>query len=98
MSTAAPLSARELSALESPPAGGDSSGRWDFLDYLARKLAAAVVSFAMLLVVGFVIFSLMPADPVATLTRGRPTSQRQMQFLIRQLLSLIHISEPTRRS
>ena len=84
MSTAAPLSARELSALESPPAGGDSFGRWDFLDYLARKLAAAVVSFAVLLVVGFVIFSLMPSDPVATLTRGRPTSAKQVTFLIRQ--------------
>ena len=84
MSTAAPLSARELSALESPPTGGDSFGRWDFLDYLARKLAAAVVSFAVLLVVGFVIFNLMPSDPVASLTRGRPISAKQMAFLIKQ--------------
>ena len=83
-STSAPLSAQSLSALEVPPSGGASSAR-DFAHYLTRKVAAAVVSFAVLLVVGFVIFSLMPADPVATLTRGRPTSQRQMQFLIRQL-------------
>jgi len=84
LSTAAPLSARELSALESPPTGGDSFGRWDFLDYLARKLAAAVVSFAVLLVVGFVIFNLMPSDPVASLTRGRPISAKQMASLIKQ--------------
>ena len=42
--------------------------RSDFLPYLARKVGAACVSFFMLLVVGFVIFSLMPADPVSALT------------------------------
>ncbi|HTA02316.1 MAG TPA: ABC transporter permease [Streptosporangiaceae bacterium] len=83
-STAAPLSPQELVALESPPTGGGSGGR-DFLSYLARKLAAAVVSFGGLLVVGFVIFSLMPSDPVAALTRGHVTSAKQMAFLIKQL-------------
>jgi peptide/nickel transport system permease protein len=83
-SNSALLTTESLSALETPPGGGASGAR-DFADYLARKLAAAVVSFAVLLVVGFIIFSLIPADPVATLTRGRPTSQKQMQFLIRQL-------------
>ena len=82
--TSAPLSAQGLSALEAPRSGGASSRR-DFAHYLARKLAGAVVSFAMLLVIGFVIFSLMPSNPVEALTRGHPTSARQMQFLIRQL-------------
>jgi peptide/nickel transport system permease protein len=84
LSTSAPLPARELSALKSQSGDGDSSGRWDILDYLARKLAAAVISFAVLLVVGFVIFSLLPSDPVATMTRGRPTSAKQMAALIRR--------------
>jgi peptide/nickel transport system permease protein len=83
-SSSAPLSAQSLSALEVPPDGGTSSGR-DFAHYLGRKLAAAVISFAMLLVVGFVIFSLMPSNPVEALTRGRPTSARQIAFLTRQL-------------
>jgi peptide/nickel transport system permease protein len=83
-SSAAPLSPQGLVALESPPAGGGSGGR-DFLTYLGRKLAAALASFAILLVVGFVIFSLMPSDPVAALTRGRVTSPKQMEFLIKQL-------------
>jgi peptide/nickel transport system permease protein len=56
-----------------------------FLYYLSRKLTAAVLSFAVLLVVGFVIFSLMPSNPVEALTRGRPTSAKQMTFLIQQL-------------
>jgi peptide/nickel transport system permease protein len=57
----------------------------DFLRYLARKLSTAVLSFAVLLVIGFVIFSLMPSDPLETLTRGRPTSPAQLAFLRKQL-------------
>jgi peptide/nickel transport system permease protein len=91
--SSAPLSAQSLSALEAPPDGGapgggssgGSSGGRDFARYLVRKLAAAVLSFAVLLVVGFTIFSLIPADPVETLTRGRPTSPKQVAFLIKQL-------------
>jgi peptide/nickel transport system permease protein len=84
LSTSAPLSAQSLNALEAPPSGGASGAR-DFAHYLGRKLVAAVISFAMLLVVGFIIFSLMPSDPVEALTRGRPTSAKQMAFLIKQL-------------
>lgn len=49
--------------------------------YLLRKLTAVAVSFLVTLVIGFVIFSLMPADPVRTLTRGRPTSEAQLALL-----------------
>ena len=83
-STSAPLSAQSLSALEAPPDGGASGAR-DFAHYLTRKVAAAVASFAMLLVLGFVIFSLIPSDPVEALTRGHPTSAKQIAFLIKQL-------------
>jgi peptide/nickel transport system permease protein len=83
-STSAPLSAQGRQARQAPPSGEGSGGR-DFLSYLGRKLLAAVVSFAMLLVVGFIIFSLIPSDPVAALTRGRVTSPKQMAFLIKQL-------------
>lgn len=85
MAAAAPLPARGLNALESARSPGQDSSRRDFLHYLIRKLAAAVISFTVLLVVGFVIFSLMPSDPVAALTRGHPTSARQMAFLVKQL-------------
>jgi peptide/nickel transport system permease protein len=83
-STAAPLSGQSLSALEVPPDGGASGAR-DFGHYLARKVAAAIVSFAMLLVLGFIIFSLIPSDPVEALTRGHPTSAKQIAFLVQQL-------------
>lgn len=73
--------------LDAPAVSGPEEGpeRSDFWSYLARKLGAAVVSFLMLLVVGFVIFSLMPSDPVSALTRGRPTSDAQMSNLRHEL-------------
>lgn len=62
-----------------------ATGTTDFLRYLGRKLAGAVLSFAVLLVIGFVIFSVMPSNPLEALTRGRPTSAAQLAYLKRQL-------------
>jgi peptide/nickel transport system permease protein len=61
------------------------TGATDFLRYLVKKLAGAVLSFAVLLVIGFVIFSVMPSDPLEALTRGRPTSAAQLAYLRQQL-------------
>ena len=83
-SSSAPLSPQSLSALEAPPSGGASGAR-DFAHYLATKVAAALVSFVALLVVGFIIFSLMPSNPVEALTRGRPTSAKQIAYLTKEL-------------
>jgi peptide/nickel transport system permease protein len=66
-----------------PPERGPAA-RSDLPSYLAKKVAAAVVSFFMVLVIGFVIFSLMPSNPVAAITRGRRTSTEQQQFLHEQ--------------
>ncbi|WP_328806157.1 ABC transporter permease [Streptacidiphilus fuscans] len=53
--------------------------------YLVTKLAAAVVSFAVTLVIGFVLFNVMPADPVRTMTQGRPVGEAQLAELRIQL-------------
>lgn len=73
--------------LEIPIGSGPEEGpeRSDFLPYFARKVGAAAVSFIMLLLVGFIIFNLMPSDPVSALTRGRPTSDAQMTNLRHEL-------------
>jgi peptide/nickel transport system permease protein len=70
---------------QAPAGSGRSGSGREFASYLARKIAAAVASFIMLLVLGFIIFSLMPSNPVAALTRGRPTSPAQLAFLRKQL-------------
>jgi peptide/nickel transport system permease protein len=57
----------------------------DFGVYLAKKVGAALVSFVFLLIVGYVIFSVMPSNPLEALTRGRPTSAGQIAFLRQQL-------------
>ncbi|WP_067177779.1 ABC transporter permease [Microtetraspora niveoalba] len=74
-----------LAAAGPAKAKGQGAARSGFLPYLAGKLGAALVSFLVTLVIGFVIFSLMPADPVRTLTRGRPTSEAQLTQIRLQL-------------
>jgi peptide/nickel transport system permease protein len=74
-------------AVRDAPSGASRTGgrHREFLGYLGRKLLAAVVSFFVTLVIGFVLFSLMPSNPVQTLTRGRPTSDAQMRALRKSL-------------
>ena len=63
----------------------DQSARTGFLVYLGKKVAAALVSFIFLLVAGYLIFSVLPANPLEALTRGRPVSAAQIAFLKLQL-------------
>jgi peptide/nickel transport system permease protein len=74
--------------LVAEPGAAATAPRWyrsSFWPYLASKLAGAVVSFLVMLVIGFTIFNVMPSDPVATLTRSHPTSPAQMAALRKQL-------------
>lgn len=66
-------------------APGAGRARSTFPRYLASKLVTAAISFLFTLVLGFVMFSLMPSDPVHTLTRGRPTSAAQLAELRKEL-------------
>jgi peptide/nickel transport system permease protein len=68
-----------------PTARRARAPRLPWARYLAGKLAAAVVSFAVTLVIGFVLFNMMPSDPVRTMTRGRPVSPAQLAQLRVQL-------------
>jgi peptide/nickel transport system permease protein len=76
--------AEEASRGAAPSAGEKRAGT-GFWPYLGTKSLAALVSFFVTLVLGFVLFNLMPSDPVASLTRGRPTSDAQMATLRQQL-------------
>jgi ABC-type dipeptide/oligopeptide/nickel transport system permease component len=78
------------SAATSPGAARSAAPRpgagQDFLWYLARKLAGAVVSFVALLVVGYVIFNLIPSDPLESMIRTHPNmSAAQISFLRHQM-------------
>ena len=59
----------------------------DFFRYLAKKLAAAILSFAVLLVIGYVIFSVMPANPLEAFIRSHrsPMTAAQIAALRHQL-------------
>ncbi len=54
------------------PGGSAGSG---FAGYLATKMAAAIVSLAVTLVIAFVLFSVMPANPIRTITQGHPETR-----------------------
>jgi peptide/nickel transport system permease protein len=67
---------------------GSSAPRWyrsSFWPYLGGKLLGALVSFLVMLVIGFTIFNVMPSNPVATFTREHPTDPKQMASLRHQL-------------
>lgn len=65
-------------------AGRASPGR-DFGAYLATKLIAALISLLFTLVIAFLLFSVIPADPVRTLTQGHPETAAQLAALRREL-------------
>lgn len=48
---------------------------------LAGKLGGAVVSLAMVVVLGFFLFRVIPGDPVVSMTRGRPVSPEMLAAL-----------------
>jgi peptide/nickel transport system permease protein len=46
--------------------------------FLLGKLGGAVTSLLLVVALGFLLFRMIPGDPVTTLTRDRPTSPAQM--------------------
>ncbi len=52
--------------------GGTSPPTW------RRKLVAALVSLIAVVVIAFILFSIIPSNPVRTLTQGRPVSAAEL--------------------
>jgi peptide/nickel transport system permease protein len=53
--------------------------------FLLGKLGAAVTSLLLVVALGFLLFRMIPGDPVSTLTKDRPTSPDQMAQLRERL-------------
>jgi peptide/nickel transport system permease protein len=47
--------------------------------YLLTKIGGAVVSVALVVVLGFILFRMMPGDPIVTMNRGRPVTGAQLE-------------------
>jgi peptide/nickel transport system permease protein len=78
----------DVLAAERGAQSGSGAPRWyrsSFWPYFGGKLLGALISFLVMLVIGFTIFNVMPADPVATFTRQHPTSPQQIANLRHQL-------------
>ncbi|WGW12993.1 ABC transporter permease [Saxibacter everestensis] len=55
-----------------------------FWRYAGRKAGGALVSLAMVVVLGFFAFRILPGDPVLTLTRGKRVDAEQVAALRRE--------------
>lgn len=67
-----------LAEAPSPTRGGGA------LRYVLTKVGGALLSFAMVVVLGFLLFRALPADPVQTMSRGRPATPEMMAALERK--------------
>jgi peptide/nickel transport system permease protein len=63
-----------------PPARGGGA-----LRYVLTKVGGGLISLALVIVLGFLLFRVLPGDVVQTMSRGRPASPEQMAALERQL-------------
>lgn len=52
--------------------------------YLGRKAGGAAISLAMVVLLGFFAFRMLPGDPVRSLSTGRQVSAEQLELLRRQ--------------
>lgn len=73
-----------LAPVDAP--GPPDRGRWrGHLRYLAGKLGGAAISLAFLFVLSFLLFRILPGDPVLTMTHGAPVTAEQIAALRRAL-------------
>ena len=64
-----------VAEVPSPRRGGGTAR------YLLTKLGGAIISLFMVVVLGFILFRVMPGDPVKTMTRGHPVTNEQLAIL-----------------
>jgi peptide/nickel transport system permease protein len=67
-----------------PPEESRSSGRFRYLRYLANKGVGVLISLVLVVLLSFFAFRILPGDPVASLTQGRPILGEQLLLLKKQ--------------
>ena len=74
------LTPTEEALAEAPPPtrGGGA------LRYVLMKIGGGLLSFAMVIVLGFLLFRALPGDVIATMTRGRPATPEMIAALERE--------------
>jgi peptide/nickel transport system permease protein len=70
--------------VEAADADRDVRGGSSFWRYAGRKAGGAAFSLAMVVVLGFFAFRILPGDPTRSMTRGRIMSPEQLETLKRQ--------------
>jgi peptide/nickel transport system permease protein len=70
----------EAGSMSEPPVRGGGA-----LRYVLTKIGGGLISLALVIVLGFLLFRVLPGDVIQTMFRGRPASPDQMAALERQL-------------
>lgn len=65
----------------SPTTPGRGAGRGAIAATVGRSVGGGLISFVLVVLVGFFLFRLLPGDPVQTMTRGREVSAEQIAQL-----------------
>lgn len=60
---------------------GAARGGTGTLRFVLSKLGGAIASLVLVIALGFLLFRMIPGDPVTTLTKDRPTSPEQLAQL-----------------
>lgn len=63
----------------------ESRGGTGTLRFVASKVGGALVSLVLVIGLGFLLFRMIPGDPITTMTRERPTSPEQLAVLRERL-------------
>lgn len=74
-----------MAVIETVPADSEDTRGSSLPRYLALKAGGALTSLALVVVLGFFIFRIIPGDPAINMTRGRQVGPDEVERLRRQM-------------
>jgi peptide/nickel transport system permease protein len=74
-----------MTVIETVPADSEDTRGSSLPRYLALKTGGALISLALVVVLGFFAFRILPGDPAINMTRGRQVSPDEVERLRKQM-------------
>jgi peptide/nickel transport system permease protein len=74
-----------MTVIETVPADSEDTRGSSLPRYLALKAGGALISLALVVVLGFFMFRIMPGDPAINMTRGRQVSPDEVERLRKEM-------------
>src|SRR5690242_7229883 len=74
-----------MTVIETVPADSEDTRGSSLPRYLALKAGGSLISLALVVVLGFFMFRIMPGDPAINMTRGRQVSPGEVERLRQEM-------------